>query len=70
MFEAIRRIKKIFCEKAQGMVEYALIIAMVVAVCVVALTDNPIFEAIHGIFNQTETHLDTAKENMNSSGGE
>ena len=63
-------VKKNCGEKAQGMVEYALIISMVVAVCIIALTDNPISDAIHGIFNHAENNLNTAESNMTDSSGE
>ena len=52
-------------EKAQGMVEYALIIAFVVGIGVFLLNSNDgIGQAIRDIFNTTGDTLNDAQDNM------
>ena len=44
-------------EKAQGMVEYALILAFVVALAVVLMGDSGLKNAISGVFNKAATQV-------------
>ena len=50
----LQRIEKIWSEKGQGIVEYALILAFVVAIAVIALkSDSGIGKAIQDRFTST-----------------
>ena len=53
----IAKLKK--SEKGQGMVEYALIIAFVAAIAIVAL-NNGLGDAIKGAFNQASSAVNSA----------
>lgn len=62
----LQRIRK-FTQKGQGIVEYALILAFVVAIAAVALsTDSGIGQAVQNVFSKTSDKLN---ETANSSGG-
>ena len=55
----LQRIRK-FTQKGQGIVEYALILAFVVAIAAVALsTDSGIGQAIKDVFSRTSDQLNT-----------
>ena len=57
-------------EKGQGVVEYALILAAVVAIAVVALSDtSPIGEAIDNLFNSTGNKINDAAGGSTGGGG-
>lgn len=47
-------------QKAQGMVEYALIIAFVVVLAAVLMNSGGLSESIQQIFNDADTKLDQA----------
>ncbi len=65
----LQRIRK-FTQKGQGIVEYALILAFVVAIAAVALsTDSGIGQAVKNVFSRTATQLDNAGSSGASSGG-
>lgn len=56
-------------EKGQGIVEYALILAFVVAIAVIALkSDSGIGQAIQDIFGDTGNNIKSA--NVGGTGGE
>lgn len=53
-------------QKAQGMVEYALILAFVVGIAAVALqSDNGLGQAIQGVFDRVTTQLNDTNANGN-----
>ena len=57
----LQRIEKIWSEKGQGIVEYALILAFVVAIAVVALkSDSGIGQKIQNLFTSTGTKIESA----------
>ena len=63
----LQRIEKIWSEKGQGIVEYALILAFVVAIAIVALNkDSGIGQKIQNLFTTTGTKIDQAAGNTNS----
>ena len=70
MLEVLKQIKARYVdahvsEKAQGMVEYALIIAFVVGIGVFLLNnDSGIGQAIRGIFDTTGNTLNEAQTGM------
>ena len=65
----LQRIRK-FTQKGQGIVEYALILAFVVAIAAVALsTDSGIGQAVKNVFSRTATQLDSAGGSGGSTGG-
>ena len=55
----LQQIKKIYSEKGQGIVEYALILAFVVAIAAVALSDGNegIGGAIQDLFDRVRTAI-------------
>ena len=57
----LQRIEKIWSEKGQGIVEYALILAFVVAIALVALkSDSGIGKSIQNLFSNTGTKIENA----------
>ncbi|SFT72911.1 pilus assembly protein Flp/PilA [Selenomonas sp. GACV-9] len=57
----LQRIEKKWSEKGQGIVEYALILAFVVAIAVIALKDNgTIGQAIQNLFQSTGQKIEQA----------
>ncbi len=57
----LQRIEKIWSEKGQGIVEYALILAFVVAIALVALkSDSGIGQSIRNLFTNTASQIDKA----------
>ena len=66
----LQRIEKIWSEKGQGIVEYALILAFVVAIAIVALNkDSGIGQKIQNLFTTTGSKIDQAAGNTNSGTG-
>lgn len=61
----IAKLKK--SEKGQGMVEYALIIAFVAAIAIVALNGG-LGKAISGAFTQASDYVDQAKGGATATG--
>ena len=63
------KVMRFFEQKAQGIVEYALILAFVVAIAA-ALTDaGGIKQKVSAIFTSVGTTLDNAKSNATTSSG-
>ena len=61
----LQRIEKIWSEKGQGIVEYALILAFVVAIAIVALkSDIGIGKSIQNLFSNTGTQIEDAGKNI------
>ena len=61
----LQRIEKIWSEKGQGIVEYALILAFVVAIAIVALkSDSGIGKSIQNLFSNTGTQIEDAGKNI------
>ena len=57
----LQRIEKIWSEKGQGIVEYALILAFVVAIAVIALkSDSGIGLKIQTLFTNTGAKIESA----------
>ena len=57
----LQRIEKIWSEKGQGIVEYALILAFVVAIAVIALkSDSGIGQKIQTLFTNTGDKIESA----------
>ena len=57
----LQRIEKIWSEKGQGIVEYALILAFVVAIAIVALNkDSGIGQKIQNLFTNTGAKIESA----------
>ena len=50
-------VSRLKSEKGQGIVEYALLLAFIVAVAGVALQDGTLGEAIQNVFNHTAEEL-------------
>jgi pilus assembly protein Flp/PilA len=66
----LQRIAKIWSEKGQGIVEYALILAFVVAIAVVALkSDSGIGQKIQNLFDNTGTKIEQAGQNVSGGTG-
>lgn len=60
MFTILYHLKnRYLSQKAQGIVEYALILAFVVVVAAVLTTDNGLSEAIKGVFGKATTQVKT-----------
>ena len=60
MFTILEHLKnRYMSQKAQGMVEYALILAFVVVVAAVLTTDNGLSEAIKGVFGKATNQVNT-----------
>lgn len=67
----LQRIERFFSEKGQGIVEYALILAFVVGIAVVALSssgEGSIGQKIQSLFTDTGNQIDTARQNVSGSG--
>ena len=67
----LQRLRKL-SQKGQGIVEYALILAFVVAIAAVALTSSgqdSLGTKIKSLFTTTGTKIDAAKDNINGSSG-
>ena len=65
-------IEKKWSEKGQGIVEYALILAFVVAIALVALkSDSGIGQSIQNLFSDTGTKIESAGDSIggNNNGG-
>lgn len=63
MFTILYHLKnRYMSQKAQGIVEYALILAFVVVVALVLTNTGGLGESIKGIFNVTGDTLDAAKD--------
>ena len=61
----LQRIEKIWSEKGQGIVEYALILAFVVAIAIVALkSDSGIGKSIQNLFTNTGAQIENAGKNV------
>ncbi len=57
----LQRIEKIWSEKGQGIVEYALILAFVVAIAIIALDkDSGIGQSIQNLFSNTGNKIESA----------
>lgn len=66
----LQRIEKVWSEKGQGIVEYALILAFVVAIAIVALNkDSGIGQKIQNLFTTTGDKIDQAAGTTNSGTG-
>ena len=62
MFTILEHLKnRYMSQKAQGIVEYALILAFVVVVALVLTNDGGLSDSIKGIFKATGTTLNDAK---------
>lgn len=60
MFTILEHLKnRYMSQKAQGIVEYALILAFVVVVAAVLTSDNGLSEAIKGVFGKATTQVQT-----------
>ena len=65
----LQRIRK-WSQRGQGIVEYALILAFVVGIAVVALSSNQgLGEKIKSVFNRTGQQLDNHVNSTNPTGG-
>ena len=68
----LQRMQKFFTQKGQGIVEYALILAFVVAIAAVALNSNgngSLGSKIKDLFNATGTQIDSARTNIQGGTG-
>ena len=64
MLEMVTYLKdRYMSQKAQGMVEYALIIAFVVAIAVVLSSDGGLKSAIEGVFNSATSQINATSNN-------
>ena len=61
-------VSRLKSEKGQGLVEYALLLAFVVAVAGIALQDGTLGEAIQNVFNNTAEELNR-QSGANQGGG-
>ena len=64
----LQSIKKFFDEKGQGIVEYALILAFVVAIAVALTNSGGLKEKVEGAFTATGNQIDTINSNGAPSG--
>ena len=65
----LQRMQKFFTQKGQGIVEYALILAFVVAIAAVALNSSgkdSLGSKIKDLFNATGQRIESASKNINS----
>ena len=70
MFTILTHLKnRYLSQKAQGIVEYALILAFVVVLAVVLTKSGGLGDAISDIFGTTAKTLSTANTNANAGGG-
>ena len=68
----LQRMQKFFTQKGQGIVEYALILAFVVAIAAVALNssgDGSLGSKIQKLFEATGTQIDDARTNIQGGTG-
>ncbi len=63
------KVMRFFEQKAQGIVEYALILAFVVAIAAGLTNAGGIKDKVSAIFTQVGNTLDTAKTNATTSSG-
>lgn len=69
MFTILTHLKnRYLSQKAQGIVEYALILAFVVVLAVVLTKSGGLGDAISDIFGTTADKLSTANTNANAGG--
>lgn len=61
----MRKIRKFLGEKGQGIVEYALILAFVVAVAAVLTNKGGIKDAIENVFSNVTTQLNNSGDTSN-----
>ena len=61
----MRKIRKFLGEKGQGIVEYALILAFVVAVAAVLTNSGGIKDAIENVFSNVTTQLNNSGNTSN-----
>jgi len=69
----LQRIEKIWSEKGQGIVEYALILAFVVGLAIVALSSNgetSIGQRIQTLFTNTGQKIEDAGNQVNGQGNQ
>ena len=67
----LQRMQKFFTQKGQGIVEYALILAFVVAIAAVALNssgDESLGAKIKALFNATGQKIQSASDSISSDG--
>ena len=64
----MRKIRKFLGEKGQGIVEYALILAFVVAVAAALTNSGGIKDAIEGVFSNVTKQLNDSGTTTNNSG--
>ena len=58
MMEIIRYLEaRYLSQKAQGIVEYALLLAFIVAIAIYLTSNDSLSDAIKGIFDKTEEQL-------------
>lgn len=63
MFTILEHLKnRYMSQKAQGIVEYALILAFVVVVAAVLTSDNGLSNAIQGVFGKAATEVNKANK--------
>ena len=66
----LQRIEKIWSEKGQGIVEYALILAFVVAIALIALkSDSGIGQSIQNLFSNTGNKIENAGGSIGGNSG-
>lgn len=70
MFTILYHLKnRYMSQKAQGIVEYALILAFVVVVAAVLTTDNGLSDAIKGVFSNAAEMVGKGKAASGAAGG-
>lgn len=70
MFTILYHLKnRYMSQKAQGIVEYALILAFVVVVAAVLVGDNSLGSAIKGIFGAAKDQVQAGATNAGNAGG-
>ena len=66
----LQRIRKLFSQKGQGIVEYALILAFVVAIAAVALSSKTgLGQSIQAVFSDTKDQIDSTRATVQGGGG-
>ena len=72
MMEIIRYLKaRYLSEKAQGIVEYALLLAFIVGIAIyITSGDNNLQDAVSGKFQETTNTLNNAANNAGGNAGE
>ena len=63
----LQSIKKFFDEKGQGIVEYALILAFVVAIAVALTNSSGLKDSVQGAFSDTADKIDAVKTSTTTS---